>query len=205
MTRTHESSKIRRAAVAAVTVAALALLAGAAFAASAAARGPGAPGPAAGQAVAAIAPAASLTDQEKAALRYMREEELVAHDLYVAFAAKYGSVPSFARIATAETQHASAVKVLLDRYGLADPAVKHVAGTFSDPTLQALYDRLLAKGMVSLGAAADVGVLVEKQDIADLQARLAVVKAADVKVVFGSLLAGSQNHLRAFTLLADRF
>jgi len=198
----HETRKTRRVAVAAVAVAATALLAGAA-----AAQGPGSGlrlhDPA--QVVAPVAPAAALSTQEKAALQYMREEELVAHDLYTAFAAKFGSVPAFARIAASETQHASAVKVLLDRYGVADPAVKHVAGTFSDPALQALYDRLLAKGSVSLSAAADVGVLVEKQDIADLQARLRIVKASDVKTVFNALLAGSQNHLRAFTMLAGRF
>ena len=202
MKRIHGHISARRAAVAFVLVA---LVAGAVLAGSAAARGPGQGLRDPGQGLALVAPAASLTADEKAALRYMREEELVAHDLYAAFAKQYPTVPAFARIATSETRHASAVAVLLDRYGIVDPAASHVAGTFTDPALQALYDRLLAKGSVSLAAAADVGVIVEKQDIADLQERLAIVQAADVEQVFESLLAGSQNHLRAFTSLAARF
>ena len=204
MKRIHGHTRARRTFGA---IALAALVVGVAFAASAAARGPGGGmglrDPA--QGLALVAPAASLSADEQAALRYMREEELVAHDLYAAFATRYASVPAFARIAASETQHASAVAVLLDRYGIADPAASHVAGTFSDPALQALYDKLLARGTASLGAAADVGLAVETQDIADLQARLQIVRAADVQTVFESLLAGSQNHLRAFTMLAARF
>ena len=57
------------------------------------------------------------------------------------------------------------VKLLLDRYGLADPALD--PGKFSDPTLQALYDQLIAQGSVSLEEALKVGVLIEQTDIAD--------------------------------------
>ena len=46
--------------------------------------------------------------------------------------------------------------------------------------------------------ALEVGVLVEKADIEDLESALKTVTNAEVKRVFTSLLQGSMNHLDAF-------
>jgi len=157
----------------------------------------------AGSALAAVsarpAPAAtSLSPKEAKALAYMREEEKLARDVYRALAAKW-SLPVFRNIARSEQQHMNAVGVLLERYGVADPAAGNPAGVFENAKLQALYAKLVAKGRQSLSAALRVGVRIERLDIADLRARLAVTSASDVKFVFTRLLQGSQRHLAAFS------
>jgi hypothetical protein len=138
-----------------------------------------------------------LTEQQKTTLTAMAQEEKLAHDLYTAFAAKYDAVV-FDRIAASETQHLTAVRTLLDRYGLADPTVGKAAGQFSDPAVQATYDRLLAQGQASEAAALQVGQTVEKTDIDDLRAAQDGLTAADVRQVYEHLLAASQHHLTAF-------
>ncbi len=144
----------------------------------------------------------ALTPAEAAGLIFMREEEKLAHDVYVALASQWG-LPLFENIAGSEQTHTDAVVVLLDRYGLSDPTVKNgVAnglGVFTDPTLQTLYDQLMAQGSVSLSAALTVGATIEDLDIVDLQSRIAQTDKTDIQLVYENLLRGSGNHLRAFT------
>ena len=138
----------------------------------------------------------NLSDEEAQGLLYMREEEKMARDLYNAFYATWG-LPVFQNIAASEQTHMDAIKILLDRYGLADPAQAQ-PGIFSDADLQALYDQLLASGNQSLGNAIKAGGAVEEVDILDLQARIELTDQADILKVYGSLERGSENHLRAF-------
>ncbi len=97
-----------------------------------------------------------------------------------------------------------AVKTLLDRYGIADPAAGNAIGQFNDPDLQALYDDLLAQGQESLAEALKVGALIEEVDISDLIGELAEVEHSDIQRVYGQLLQGSENHLRAFVTTLER-
>ena len=89
-----------------------------------------------------------LSDAEAAALLYMREEEKLAHDVYVTFYNQWGQ-PVFQNISQSEQTHTEAVKALLDRYGLADPASSTV-GIFTNPHLQELYNDLVSRGSQSL-------------------------------------------------------
>lgn len=141
-------------------------------------------------------PASELSPEEAAALLYMREEEKLARDVYNEFYALWGQ-PTFSNIAASEGAHMAEVKVLLDRYALPDPALE--PGLFSDPELGALYEQLVAQGSVSLAEALKVGASIEEIDILDLRARLAQTDNADIQQVFNNLLAGSANHLIAFT------
>ncbi len=43
-----------------------------------------------------------------------------------------------------------------------------------------------------------MGALIEEVDIADLLEELAAVEHSDIQRVYGQLLRGSENHLRAF-------
>jgi hypothetical protein len=139
----------------------------------------------------------TLTGAQKATLAAMAEDEKLAHDLYVAFAARYDPVV-FDRIAAAETHHLAAVRTLLERYGLADPTAGKAAGTFASATDQATYDRLLKQGSDSQQAALQVGVTVEQDDIAALQRALDGLTAPDVRQVYTHLLSASRMHLTAF-------
>jgi hypothetical protein len=142
-------------------------------------------------------PVPELTAGEIADLEYMREEEKLAHDVYVALYDLWG-VPVFNNIAAAETTHTSAVLRLLNRYGIADPVAGNPAGVFANADLQALYDELVAQGSLSAADAYYVGATIEEVDIADLQKSIAASRQADITAVYNSLLRGSSNHLRAF-------
>lgn len=143
-------------------------------------------------------PPGTLTVAERDGLIYMREEEKLAGDVYLALYAQW-NLPIFQNIARSEATHTAAVKTLLDRYGLADPAAGRAAGTFTNATLQGLYDQLVKQGTQSLAAALRVGATIEDLDIIDLDLRLAQTDKADITLVYENLKQGSRNHLRSFT------
>lgn len=148
-------------------------------------------------------PQAALSTAERAGLLLMREEEKLARDVYTALAAKW-SVPMFGNIARSEVSHMASVKVLLDRYGIADPVGADVAGKFQNANLQKLYDTLVAQGSRSLDDASKVGATIEDLDIKDLVDLIAASDNNDVRIVYQNLLKGSRNHLRSFAgRLAD--
>jgi hypothetical protein len=137
-----------------------------------------------------------LSAEETAALSYMREEEKLAHDVYITLYEKWG-LRVFQNISQSEQTHTDAIKVLIERYELDDPASSAV-GVFTNPDLQALYNNLIARGSQSLAEALNVGAAIEEIDILDLQKDLAQTDNADIQQVFNSLLNGSYNHLRAY-------
>lgn len=149
----------------------------------------------------AALPSQDLTEAEVEALLFMREEEKLARDVYVALGEIWG-LQVFDNISQSETSHMDAVLELLDRYGLEDPARE--PGVFTNPDLQALYDELMALGSQSLADALIVGATIEDVDIVDLQVRIAETDNEDIQLVFGNLLKGSENHLRAFTRQLER-
>lgn len=146
--------------------------------------------------VPSIATSNNLSAAEIEGLVFMREEEKLAHDVYLALYAKWG-LPIFQNIAQSEQSHIDAVKTLLDRHGIADPASAQ-AGVFTNATLQQLYDQLVAQGSQSLAGALRVGAAIEEIDIVDLQKRIAQTSPADIKLVYENLMRGSRNHLRSF-------
>lgn len=151
----------------------------------------------------AAMPVTDLTTAEQAGLLYMREEEKLAHDVYVTLGEQW-NVPVFQNIPQSEQTHMDAVKLLLDRYGLADPATGKAVGVFTDAKLQGLYNELVAKGSQSLDAALTVGATIEDLDIVDLQTYLEQTDKADIQLVYENLMKGSRNHLRAFTQTLSR-
>ncbi len=139
-------------------------------------------------------PLYTLSDEQKAGLVFMYQEEKVARDVYKAMYAKWGS-KVFANIAKSEQSHMDAVKAILEKYSLKVPS--DIAGTFELEELQTLYNTLIGMGNVSSNEAMKVGVLVEETDIADLIERM-VDAPDDIEIVYQNLLNGSYNHLNAF-------
>lgn len=139
---------------------------------------------------------APLTVQEVSDLTYMREEEKLAHDLYVSLDERWTALV-FENIAQSETQHFDMLGNALDRYGISDPALPE-AGTFTNPDLQTLYNDLLKQGQVSLSSALMTGALVEEADISDLDVAIAETSHTDLQTTYARLQCGSRNHLRAF-------
>ncbi|NPA86902.1 MAG: DUF2202 domain-containing protein [Candidatus Diapherotrites archaeon] len=144
-----------------------------------------------------------LTETEKEAILWMREEEKLARDVYLTLYEQWGQ-RIFLNIARSEEEHMAAVKRLIDVYGLEDPVINEV-GKFSNPELQQLYDQLVAQGSQSLVDALKVGALIEELDIWDLENWLQKVENPDVRSVFCFLERGSRNHLRAFTSVLSNY
>jgi hypothetical protein len=142
--------------------------------------------------------AAGLSDVEKNHLLLMREEEKLASDVYQALNAKWNH-KTFSNISKSEQQHMDSLKVLLDRYGLTDPAAGKKPGEFTNQKLQGLYTQLVQKGSKSLSDALAVGVEVEKLDIADLEDAISKTTHSDATLIYKNLLRGSNNHLKAFS------
>jgi hypothetical protein len=146
---------------------------------------------------------ADLSVDEIADLLFMREEEKLARDVYLALFEQWGT-PAFQNIAASEQAHMDALLGLINQYSLEDPAAENGAGVFSDPDLQALYNQLIATGNQSLADALTIGAVVEEIDILDLQGTLAQTSNGDIVPVYQNLLAGSENHLRAFVSSWER-
>ncbi len=138
----------------------------------------------------------ALSNSEILTLSFMREEEKMARDVYITLYDVWNS-PLFDNISQAEQQHMDQLKLLLDSYGLPDPALEEV-GIFTDTTIQSLYDSLVERGSISLIEALHVGGLVEEVDIADLRQGIAETENPLLNQVYTNLLKGSYQHLRAF-------
>lgn len=141
-------------------------------------------------------PVEAVSQAEVDGLKFMREEEKLAMDVYNLLAPTAG-VPAFKNIPKAEKTHFDAVKLLLDRYAIPDPA-QSAAGVFTNSELQADYTALSAAGKASRLAALAVGLEIEELDLADLRTHIAESDNQDVKTLYQNLAMGSRNHLRAF-------
>ena len=150
-----------------------------------------------GSCVVASMPLQSLQDDEKRDLLYMREEEKLARDVYLRLYAEW-SDPVFLRIAQSEQRHADAVRALLDRYAIEDPASGRGEGEFSNPELQKLYLDLVAAGEQSYVDALKIGATIEDLDLFDLRGGIASTDNEDIRTVYANLQNGSRNHMRAF-------
>ncbi|MDA3944290.1 MAG: DUF2202 domain-containing protein [Bacteroidetes bacterium] len=143
-------------------------------------------------------PFEALSDAEIATLNFVREEELLAHDVYIAMYDLY-SVPVFNNISKSESFHSLLVLALMQKYGLEDIAADHQPGVYVNEEIQQYYDQLTENGSVSLDEAIIVGETIEDLDIADLIHHLeSDIDNEDITFVFEQLYKGSRNHFRAF-------
>lgn len=138
---------------------------------------------------------AALSADEIAGLRFSREEEKLARDVYGVMEA---SGPIFQNIQASEQRHFDAIGGLLGTYGLEDPSAGLPAGAFANPDLAALYPELVQRGAAGGTNALGVGCTIEELDLRDLATLQATVVHSDLAVVYDSLALGSRNHLRAF-------
>ncbi|MEZ5644832.1 MAG: DUF2202 domain-containing protein [Burkholderiaceae bacterium] len=143
--------------------------------------------------------ATGLSAEELEGLQFMREEEKLAHDVYLTLYGRWNHTV-FRNIADSESTHTEAVRQLLEAYGADDPAAGQPVGRFTNDSLQQLYSQLVARGQVSLIEALKVGCLIEEKDIADIAAELAQLEGEPaITRVYENLMCGSRNHLRAFS------
>jgi hypothetical protein len=144
------------------------------------------------------APDGVLTEAEIAGLKFMREEEKLARDVYLDLYDAWG-LTVFENIAASEQKHTDAIEKLLDTYGIEDPVGdEDERGVFVDAELQALYDMLMEAGLSSATGGLVVGATIEEKDIVDIQHEIDAAVQEDIISAYESLMCGSRNHLRAF-------
>lgn len=142
-----------------------------------------------------LLPAAEISDEQRAHLEYMYEEEKMARDIYAALG-EIWNLRIFGNISQAEEQHMSRIADIASEYDLNLPELSE--GEFYNSEIRELYDSLMARGSTGPNEALEVGRIVEITDIADLESILEAGMPEDVSRILERLLSGSENHLSAF-------
>lgn len=146
----------------------------------------------------------AYTSDQIATLLFMIEEEKLAGDLYEVFY-EQTQLPVFDRIAAAEDRHMDRLVAHAQKAGADVTAILALpAGQFVNPELQALYDELLQAGSQSAEAALAVGIQVEQDDIAALEAAIAEAAGTPLETVYSHLQTGSEQHLATFDLWSKK-
>ena len=142
-----------------------------------------------------------LTYDERNDLQWMRVEENLARDVYRALFLKWGKGP-FAAIAASEATHGDAMRQLLLRYNIADPAPGPEGASATDATFGGMYRELVNAGSKSYVDALRTAANIEELDIHDLRDRRST--RPDVSAVYHHLEDGSRVSLRAFVQEIER-
>ncbi len=137
-----------------------------------------------------------LTQEEIDGLKYMKEEEKLARDVYRYFYEVY-QLELFDNISNSEQKHIDRIVGLMGAFNVDDTSVLE-SGKFSNQHLQDLYNLLIEKGNISLVDALKVGLTIEDVDIFDLEQFSSKVVQDDIEDVYEKLNCGSRNHMRAF-------
>lgn len=141
--------------------------------------------------------AQQLEEKEIQGILFVREEEKLARDVYSRLYEIWGT-NVFNNIGSSEQTHMDAMKSLIERYDLTDPAQDSQIGEFTNKDLQQLFDDLIEEGSKSELDALKVGAAIEEIDISDIEEYIAQTDKNDLIVVYENLLKGSRNHLRSF-------
>jgi hypothetical protein len=162
----------------------------------------------------------TLDFNEQTHLEFMCEEEKLARDVYITLGTKYPSSTVFGNIDDSEEQHKCAVADMLEKYGMPNPSTNDNVGVFTGEAygwyFTEKYNALVERGSTSELEALYVGAFIEELDMLDINQCPKVVidtdngiddvsecgkvytDNADIQQLYGSLLAGSENHLRAY-------
>lgn len=138
-----------------------------------------------------------LSQAEINDLKFLREEEKLARDVYLYSYDKY-QLMIFDNISQSEQRHMNSVLNLMDKYGIPDSASTEI-GVFNNLDLQKLYNSLTKQADISSVEALKAGATIEDLDINDIDDFTANTTKPDLLNIYGKLNCGSKNHIRAFT------
>lgn len=144
-----------------------------------------------------------LSEIELDSLLQMRQEEMLARDVYDFLYVKWGQ-KTFDNISNSEQTHMDTVWYLLDKYWIEDPIDISIPGVYKSEELQSIYNDLITQWSKSLLDALIVGATVEDLDIKDLQNFMLEVDNEDILLAYQNLTKGSRNHLRSFVRQIER-
>nr|WP_315147295.1 DUF2202 domain-containing protein [uncultured Flavobacterium sp.] len=138
-----------------------------------------------------------LSQAEINDLKFLREEEKLARDVYLYSYDKY-QLMIFNNISQSEQRHMNSVLNLMNEYGIPDSASTEI-GVFNNPDLQKLYNTLTKQADISSVEALKAGATIEDLDINDIDDFTTNTTKPDLLSVYENLNCGSKNHIRAFT------
>ncbi|WP_299872718.1 DUF2202 domain-containing protein [uncultured Cocleimonas sp.] len=161
-----------------------------------------------------------LDANEQTHLMFMREEEKLARDVYLKLGEMYPDSPIFGNIDDSEQQHTTAVKEMIEKYGLEDPNTNDNVGAYTGAEygwyFTEKFDQLVTRGSISELEALYVGAFIEELDMMDInQCPKVIVEAdngindvtecgkiytdnEDITQLYNSLLDGSDSHLAGY-------
>jgi hypothetical protein len=169
----------------------------------------------------------SLDTAEEVHLLFMRAEEKLAHDVYVALGAEFPDYAVFSNIVTSELNHEARMVDKLVLFGLTDPNINDGPGEFNVDNygdyFTDKYDALTALDTAEnpLLQALKNGARIEEMDMHDiiLCPEIIVATVEDISDEYGcgmeytdvntlirsyeNLLGGSKSHLRAFVRVIE--
>ena len=162
----------------------------------------------------------TLNFNERTHLEFMCEEEKLARDVYITLGTKYPTATVFGKIDDSEERHKCAVADMLEKYGIPNPSTNDNVGVFTGKDygwyFTEKFNALVERGSISELEALYVGAFIEELDMLDInQCPQVIVETdngindesecgkvytdkTDIQRLYGSLLAGSENHLRAY-------
>ena len=161
-----------------------------------------------------------LDFNEQTHLEFMCEEEKLARDVYITLGTMHPNTRIFGKIDDSEERHKCAVADMLEKYGIDSPSTNDNVGVFTGEDygwyFTEKYGELVAQGSTAKLAALYVGAFIEELDMMDINQCPVVIVAtdngindvsecgkiytgkADIQRLYGFLLEGSKNHLRAY-------
>lgn len=155
-------------------------------------------------------------------LIFMREEEKLAHDVYVTLADYWRQewdVTVFDNIIQSEMDHMAAIARKIDKYNIEDPSTTDEVGVYTGEDygwyFSEKYTLLVQLGQQSHLDALYVGALIEEVDMYDIvecpevivedyndidegECGMEYTDENSIITTYSSLLEGSKDHLRAF-------
>ena len=140
-------------------------------------------------------PQVVLSETQKTHLVTLYEEEKLAHDLYSEFYDATGFTP-FSHHTEAEAKHMGLVDDVLQLYNITRPDLGH--GLFENEGYQYSYNEWLSQGLADSVHTCYIAAYIEEMDILDLIDGIKIAETAEIKNLYETLKAGSENHLRAY-------
>lgn len=168
-----------------------------------------------------------LDYNEQSHLIFMREEEKLARDVYLTLGTMYPDSDIFGKIDDSEQTHTTAVKAMIEKYGLEDPNTNDNIGAFTGEDygwyFTEKFNLLVERASISELEALYVGAFIEELDMMDInQCPMVIVETdngiddvsecgkiytdnADVINLYTSLLDGSDSHLAGYVKNIEKY
>ena len=140
--------------------------------------------------------ALALTGTEASGLVRLRGEQKVGADAEQVFDHRYGQA-LFADLAGAQAGQERTMIQMMNRFGVADPMRGSASGSFSDPTLQRMYDMMIRTGSGSAAQALAAMRAYEQQYGQDLTRTAGQTDQDVLRQMYDAMARASANHLAA--------